>query len=158
MWKYVPRPFISASYHPGRHRSRIISPVQVSMREPSLKKQLYSKNNIPYPRFWLLTEASMTSVSIAFFSICAPRVRAFVIRLSTRRGFPWEWLWTAERAAYSMMEAEPHAQEIPPGGKDHHEEAFLRSGRAVLKLAEPERKSLVELLIVKQLFYILFWR
>lgn len=53
----------------------------------------------------------MTSVSIAFFSICAPRVRAFVIRLSTRRGFPWEWLWTAERAACSMMEAEPPAQE-----------------------------------------------
>ena len=36
----------------------------------------------PYPRFWLLTEARMTSVSITFLSICAPSVSASVIRLS----------------------------------------------------------------------------
>lgn len=65
-----------------------------------------------YPRFWLLTAARITSVSMDFFSICSPRARASVIRLSTILGLPWEWLWRAERAAGSMIEAAPPAQAI----------------------------------------------
>ena len=109
-----PRPSISASYHPGSLLSKMSFPVQVSLQESCLRIQLYSIA-VPYPRLWLLTEARMTSVSITFFSICAPSVRALVIRLSTRRGLPWEWLWTAERAACSMMEEEPPALGICAG-------------------------------------------
>ena len=37
--------------------------------------------------------ARITSVSMVFFSICAPSTSASVIRLSIRRGFPWERLF-----------------------------------------------------------------
>ena len=66
----------------------------------------------PHIRFWLLTAARTTSASIVFFSICEPRARASLIRLSIRRGFPWEWLWIAESAALSIMDSLPPAQAI----------------------------------------------
>ena len=53
----------------------------------------------PHIRFWLLTAARITSASIVFFSICDPRARASVIRLSISLGLPWAWLWMAESAA-----------------------------------------------------------
>ena len=44
-------------------------------------------------------------MSMVFLSICEPSVSASAIRLSTRRGFPLEWLCTAQSAALSMETA-----------------------------------------------------
>ncbi len=45
-----PRPLISASYHPNRHRNKRIFPVQISLREPSLRIQLYSISSTSLPK------------------------------------------------------------------------------------------------------------
>lgn len=85
-------------------------PVPSFFSFPSCKSTLIFHSTSSYIRFWLLTAARITSASIDFFSICEPRARASVIRLSIRRGFPWEWLWMAERAAFSIMVSLPPAQ------------------------------------------------
>lgn len=75
-------------------------PVSSFFSFSSYKNTLIFHGTPSYISFWLLTAARITSASIDFFSICEPRARASVIRLSIRRGFPWEWLWMAERAAF----------------------------------------------------------
>ena len=61
-------------------------PVSSFFSFSSYKNTLIFHGTPSYISFWLLTAARITSASIDFFSICDPRARASVIRLSIRRG------------------------------------------------------------------------
>ena len=69
----------------------------------------YIENSIPYPRFWLLAAARITSTSIVFLPCCEPMTKASDMMLSISLGLPCVWPTTAFMAASSVM-----ALELPP--------------------------------------------